>query len=112
MFEFLKKIKPDKMNEKSALDAWQSMASREFKIMDLLNRHPSMAIKTFDMMFKSIFPYAGNDLEFEIGLNPEKTQVELNLFHGGDEKLKADEERFAAMMPVSLRERWIVHVEE
>lgn len=113
MFDFLKKkLRPDTMNEKSAEDAWRSIASREFKIMDLLARHPAMAVKTFDMVLKSVFPYMGDALEFEIGLSPDRTQVELNLFHDGNEKLKADEERFAAMMPEELRGRWTVNVEE
>ena len=99
------------MDEAAAGHFWAWFRENEEKIIEkLIGSGAVEVIGWVDEKICPVFPYMDADMvHFELGFN--NGQGEIFLFHNEDEKLRADYETFAAMLPEELQNRWIVKVQ-
>lgn len=99
------------MDEAAARNFWTWFAENEAKIIEKLSGSGAVeVIGWVDEKICPVFPYMPGDMvHFELGFN--SGAGEFFFFHNDDEKLRADGEIFAAMLPEELKDRWTVKVQ-
>lgn len=98
------------MDSAAAEAFWAWFAENEERIIEALGRYDMDIVREIDDHLAPVFPYFGEELEFQLGFH--EGAGEFILFHLGDRHLSRDSEAFAAMMPLPLCERWSFTVEE
>lgn len=100
------------MDMAAATAFWNWFAENEEKITQTLSGNDAGEVVGWvDQRICPVFPYVPADaVQFEMGWNHGKG--EIFFFHNGNEKLRADGQAFADMMPEEMKCRWSVTVRE
>lgn len=104
---------PDAGMDRTAAEAfWVWFADEEGRISERLGGSGAGEVVAWvDQRICPVFPYVPSDMvQFELGWN--SGRGEIFFFYNGDEKLLADAEEFAAMMPEGLKDRWTLNIQE
>ena len=99
------------MDEAAAREFWAWFAENGDRIADRLRGPGAVEVVSWvDEKICPVFPYMDPEMvHFELGFN--NGVGEFFFFHNVDEKLRADAEAFAAMLPEALKDRWTVKVQ-
>lgn len=98
------------MDITAAESFWQWFVDNEDRIIEALARYDMDIVREIDDQLVPIFPYYKEELEFQLGFS--EGTGEFIIFHLGCKSLQRDGERFCAMLPPALADRWTVTLEE
>ncbi len=103
------------MDREAAEAFWKYFAKEQFLFIDILVNGDSEAkqalVRAIDRMLCPVFPYVKPEcIDFQLGSNAGKH--EFILYHSGSKPLAKDMYALCEMMPESIRNVWLVSINE